>query len=957
MSRAISTGATIRGAQLSSDLVPIVNANLAALHSYPVADISAVRFSLQTYEDMLASSVVNITMAASNPNGREPGTPHDPKLGVVRNRGVCTACNMDAANCNGHAGIIEFNTWLAPPEKVLQTALKRLIGCICAGCSYLILEDSILEDVRANMEEERGHMSPFDWHEKLLESIFEYSLSITCHRKNIVAEHPGGVLMSLECKAEAFKVAAEAQGTVSRTASAASQYYPLEYYYKALERLSMDQLYYLGYADRIDGKYVLNVHPKSLITRAIPVMPLCSRAPMLNDTGATFHDLTKAYNKLATQASLVRASKAALLSHMDASGQAIKGPAYTKAKADVDNAIAGMYQAHNDMYEEDFKGILSSKNAGLVRNESQGKVVMHIGRSVVVPDPRNRVGQVSVPRRSAKLQSVRVTVTLANLGEITGLLKNGNIQRIYPHTAMVEGTFAQVTSSNKDHLSVQIGDEVARDLQDGDVVLFIRQPTIGGLSVIPGVIRLWDFDVYGFALEETEIRAMDFDGDEVNAVIPQSDTAAAELASIMAVEQIMINPKDQSLVFGVVQDGILGANIMTSNPLKEGDVISDEKGWVTIDMFHRITALVSETCQSEISVAGAKEGIVNKLDDFKRRLAIHGKVFSMEKDDGQEVVPTDVLISWAFPPNIFYSNPKVSVQDGILVRGMIDKSSIGRAQNTIIANIALTNRVRAIDFTSDISTIATSFLSFYGMSAGWSDCAPVRADAQYEIGKILTAMYVEIDKLAPPVDAIDTRRYESELESILSTASGKTDILINNGLDPNNRILKIINSGAKGTNKHLYSIVGILGQQYSASKLPKRLLTGGTRHTWYFDADDRAPTGMGMCTSSLSDGLSPVEAVFQAGSARMSFINLNVTTPGIGKTGNEIRRVTQGLSAGAQGGCVDGDQLISPLYGADGMSPERMIRLKQPSGELSLNFTNLQLLADTVNAEKGWYRQ
>lgn len=55
----------------------------------------------------------------------------------------------------------------------------------------------------------------------------------------------------------------------------------------------------------------------------------------------------------------------------------------------------------------------------------------------------------------------------------------------------------------------------------------------------------------------------DFDGDEMNAHIPQSYEATAELQEIAAVPMQIIRPRDSMPVIGVVQDTLAGAYLAT----------------------------------------------------------------------------------------------------------------------------------------------------------------------------------------------------------------------------------------------------------------------------------------------------------------------------------------------------------------------------------------------------------
>jgi DNA-directed RNA polymerase beta' subunit len=956
----VITRAGIRGARgITNADTNVIEENLAAFSRLPTMDVASITFRLMTYEEMKATSILTVTEPSKDPSRLEMNTPQDPRLGVVAATGTCKQCGMDAATCNGgHSGLIELHTYLAPPEKNYSVILRQLISCICAGCGRVVDDVQSLRSIYQRLFPLRESMSLHSWHTTLIEEIAKSCVSNICSHGEIAEEHRNGIKRSLKVDSEPFKMAAHVEGTTERPrgkSKGTMTHYELEFYYKAFERLSLEELLYLGFADLVSDEIRVRAHPKALIAKAAVVMPLCSRAPIMGDnaTSSSFHPITKGYNKLVAAANLVAAAKAELaaVEQIGASDKAIQDK-----KNLVQSKITSLNMVWIENYETIQKAILSNKKAGLMRGESQGKVVSEIGRTTVTPDPRNRAGEISIPRKSVGKITVRVTVTQSNLAEITKLLREGSVRYIHPKDIAIQGASIAVKPANRGSLSVQIGDEVSRDIQVGDYLLFIRQPVLSGLSLISNrVARIWDNLSFGFSLEEVEIRAMDFDGDQAQGLAPQSDEAMAELRSINSAEELLINPKDQGLVFGIHQDGVLGAVIMTTNPLKGDEEDIGDRGYVTRAMYHRITALVSDRCKSDISEEGRRLGIVDKEVDFARRLKKWGKRLYIERD-GQVLVPSDVLLSYAFPSDIQFTTSTVEIRDGIIYRGIVDKTVLGRTQDTLLHFIAETDREYAITVMKDAVIIATSFLSFYGISAGWSDCAPVKEGAQLAIGMELAKMTERLEQLQPPTDSSDVKRYETEHRAIINQFSGQIDRYTMEGLDPNNRIMRIIRSGAKGAERHLYNMAGIIGQQYIAGQLPTKVMTGGTRYNWYFDADDREPTSSGMCTSSLSLGITPAEAIYVASAARMSFINLHIMTPDIGDRSNEMQRVLQGVITNMKASCIDNRKVVSSLYGGDGMAPERLERVRQPNGKLEVRFVDIDTYIEQLMAEEGYYR-
>ena len=63
----------------------------------------------------------------------------------------------------------------------------------------------------------------------------------------------------------------------------------------------------------------------------------------------------------------------------------------------------------------------------------------------------------------------------------------------------------------------------------------------------------------------------DFDGDEMNMHVPQTQLARTEIKELMMVGKNIVGPQSNKPVIGIVQDALLGAFKMTS-----GDVFLDK---------------------------------------------------------------------------------------------------------------------------------------------------------------------------------------------------------------------------------------------------------------------------------------------------------------------------------------------------------------------------------------------
>ena len=88
---------------------------------------------------------------------------------------------------------------------------------------------------------------------------------------------------------------------------------------------------------------------------------------------------------------------------------------------------------------------------------------------------------------------------------------------------------------------LEYGDIVNRHLIDGDIVLFNRQPSLHKMSMMAHSIVVMEGDTFRLNVCVTTPYNADFDGDEMNMHVPQSQQTRSELYNLaMVPTQIII---------------------------------------------------------------------------------------------------------------------------------------------------------------------------------------------------------------------------------------------------------------------------------------------------------------------------------------------------------------------------------------------------------------------------------
>ena len=83
--------------------------------------------------------------------------------------------------------------------------------------------------------------------------------------------------------------------------------------------------------------------------------------------------------------------------------------------------------------------------------------------------------------------------------------------------------------------------QVERHLNDGDFVLFNRQPSLHKMSIMGHRIKIMPYSTFRLNLSVTSPYNADFDGAEMNMHVPQSFETRAEVLELMMVPKCIVS--------------------------------------------------------------------------------------------------------------------------------------------------------------------------------------------------------------------------------------------------------------------------------------------------------------------------------------------------------------------------------------------------------------------------------
>ncbi|MCH88007.1 DNA-directed RNA polymerase III subunit RPC1-like, partial [Trifolium medium] len=172
---------------------------------------------------------------------------------------------------------------------------------------------------------------------------------------------------------------------------------------------------------------------------------------------------------------------------------------------------------------------------GRFRSNLSGKRAEYTGRTVISPDPNLKITEVAIPIHMARILTYPERVTHHNIEKLRQCVKNGPDK--YPGAKVVKNaggeSWTLKVNRTKHADELKFGDIVERHLEDGDIVLFNRQPSLHRMSMMCHRARVMPWRTLRFNESVCNPYNADFDGDEMNLHVPQTEEARTEALLLM----------------------------------------------------------------------------------------------------------------------------------------------------------------------------------------------------------------------------------------------------------------------------------------------------------------------------------------------------------------------------------------------------------------------------------------
>jgi DNA-directed RNA polymerase II subunit RPB1 len=562
------------------------------------------------------------------------------------------------------------------------------------------------------------------------------------------------------------------------------------------------------------------------------------------------------------------------------------------------------------------------KKHGRIRGNLGGKRVRYMARAVIAGDPRLGFNEVGIPVAHARILDVPETVTVFNFERLNRYYLNGADK--YPGCKRIIKKGSKNVYS-VEHLAgkyvLQIGDVVLRDMIDGDWVNFNRQPSLLFSNISCMRVKVI-YEGSAFTTNPLNCAAFnaDFDGDQMNIIVPSSSIARFEIATLSRLSNWFISMQNHSPMFGVFQDSLCGVAKLTREEVKFDR-------WHAMDLF------------ANVDLEKISKHLAADFFAFDKKTVSCRELISRILPDTVEIKKRPKIFKELYAPYVKYnpSDIEVVVQGGELISGVLDKATVGQGAMGGIFHIISNEHGNeyALSSIHAMQQIAHRFLLYAGYTVGIRDVM-ASEEAIKEVKRRVAAMYLEsrkvtqkLDsgKLIPPI-GMELRDFY-EMEQLRALAPGDDFIapILADADFNNNGMLQLISSGSKGKDTNFIAIGASIGQQTVDGERFKPQVGWG-RTSCYFPRFDMEPEASGYIPTSFREGIESHVYAFAAGEARDGAIKNAFSTSQTGYQNRISIKNLESIIVGNRRQSAKANQLVQPLYADWGIDPAKTEKAK-----------------------------
>lgn len=814
----------------------------------------------------------------------------DPHLGVINPGLRCKTCGQKMKQCPGHFGSLELVRPVVHSE--FSRRVEMLMHGTCQTCGRVILPGEKIEQLRKELEKDPA----------LVEVIAKRIISKGKKIKNCP-----------HCNAPKGKVLLDKPTNFFLDKD---RIYPTQIR-EWIEKIPDSDLRLFGYSSE-------RIRPEWFVLTVLPVPPIAIRPSITLESGIKSEDdLT---HKLVD---IIRINLR-LKDNIEAGApQLIIEDLWDLLQYHVttyfDNNTAGVPPAKHRSGRALRTIVQRLKGKkGRFRHNLTGKRVNFAARSTVTPDPFIEISEVGVPQEIADELTLPEIVTSWNKKNIEDLVKDSDkaVYLIRP-----DETRKKIDENNKKEVldELNIGYKVERKLQNGDIVLFNRQPSLHRLSMLAHRVRVLPGKTLRINPIVCKPYNADFDGDEMNLHVPQTEEGKTEARELMLVRNHVISPRYGAPVITLDEDGVSGPYILTSDSTE----FTKEEA---MRYFYEIGLKDMPKPDRGKNYSGKlifSQLLPSDLDlEYTTTTCRVIRRTGMCKECVKEKCPFDAYLK---------------IEKGELKCGVIDSASLGEAKGRLVDKLARDYPSEVIEkFYFNVMRIICDLLTKKGMTVGLDEYE-VSDKINEKRKKIFNEVMEEGQKLVEKfkkgtLKHTPGRTLEESFEISMMelTADSKDKLekeIMKERLEPilhkrpeYGTIIMIL-SGSRGSSTNLMNIAGFWGQAAVREGRPKRGFQGRL-----IALNKRADVGVsagGFITSNFLEGMDAKQYFYHSMGGRQGEVDTGVSTKVSGYLYRRLANSMKDLMVYNDGTVRTASKnVVQYAYGEDGVFPMKTVKGK-----------------------------
>ena len=372
-----------------------------------------------------------------------------------------------------------------------------------------------------------------------------------------------------------------------------------------------------------------------------------------------------------------------------------------------------------------------------------------------------------------------------------------------------------------------------------------------------------------------------------NTFLPQSIQTAVEIYEIAGVSGQIISPATSNPIISVAQDSLVGSYIMSRTDFAT----------TSEQLFHYLMPIIQ--LKSNFNFIKARE---------------------KERWSGSE------LFSTIFP-NISLKNDKITIKNGDIANGFMNKTTLGGGPTSIIQAIVNQNGNRVCrDFLDNLQRLVVAWMEDVSFSIGFGDAMP-KNNIRDDIQNALEKSKIKSDELITKAqlgfyepylsNELKMAKLEIEILNISGDVTREVSEIVEKNLPDDNNFMISVKSGSKGDATNLNQIMGLVGQRRVDSGRIPYGMSGRTLS--HFTKWDMGLASRGFVFNSYMNGLTPQEFFFTAMNSRGDAIDSNIKTAETGYIQRRLIKALEDLSVNYDGTVRDAcKNIVQVSYGKDG---------------------------------------